>query len=309
MNPFIYSSDNKRYHTLAYYNKRKYSAKIYKAVIDAGLSCPNIDGSKGEGGCIYCLDGSGYFTNEPIISVKQQLKMQIDLIKEKHPNAKITAYFQAFSNTYSDLEMLRKIYEPIIKSKDIVGISIATRADCIDTEIADYLSSICKRTELTVEIGLQTIHDKTAALINRCHTFDEFTVTYDLLANRGIRTCVHIINGLPEENTDMMLKTAQVLGKMKPDAIKIHLLHILAGTKLAQIYENGYYIPMSMEEYAEIVVHQLEFFPAETVIERITGDGPKDKLLAPKWSENKKAVIAAIDKLQVRLNTWQGMNY
>ena len=159
---------------------------------------------------------------------------------------------------------------------------------------------------VTVELGLQTIHDSTAQLINRCHSFEEFKRGYQMLKEAGIRVCVHIINGLPSENEEMMLETAETLGKLHPDGVKIHLMHVIEGTRLAEIYKRGEYIPLEKQQYIEIVIKQLELLPPETVIERITGDGDKKTLLAPDWTKNKRAVLNAIDKKLARRDTWQG---
>lgn len=306
LNTFKFSSDNKRYHTLHYYNMQKYGKRVYKAPINAGFSCPNIDGKKGRGGCIYCDGGSGYFTDSSIVSVREQLKHQIDLIKAKHSDAGINAYFQSYTNTYGDLDTIRERFEPVFDFSEVLAVSVATRADCLQPQILDYLAELSEKTDLTVELGLQTIHDKTAEIINRGHTFSEFEKAFDDLKRLGIRTTVHIINGLPEENEDMMLKTAERLGKMRPDGIKIHLLHVIRGTKLEKMYLDGMYKPMDMENYVDITVRQLEFIHPETVIERLTGDGDKAKLVAPQWSKNKISVLGAIDKRQASIDSFQG---
>ncbi|MBD5080524.1 MAG: TIGR01212 family radical SAM protein [Ruminococcaceae bacterium] len=303
---FPYSSDNKRYHTLHYYNMQKFGERVYKAPINAGFTCPNIDGTKGFGGCIYCDGGSGYFTDSSIIPIKEQLEHQIALIHQKHPKAKINAYFQSYSNTYGNAELIKSRVEPVFDFDDVVSVSIATRADCFKKDVLDHLKELSRKTELTVELGLQTVHDHTAEIINRGHTFSEFQEGYNSLKALGIRTVVHIINGLPDENKDMMLETASVLGKMRPDGVKIHLLHVIKGTKLELMYNEGKYTPLEKEKYVDITVRQLELLPQETVIERLTGDGDKNKLIAPLWSRDKISVLGAIDKLQANLDSYQG---
>lgn len=307
MNTFRFSADNKRYHTLHYYNMRKFGKRVYKAPINAGFTCPNIDGKKGIGGCIYCDGGSGYFTDSAELSVTQQLERQTAIIKAKHPDAKINVYFQSYSNTYTDdVKILRERFEPVLNYPDVAAVSVATRADCFNEEIFAYLSDLSERTSLTVELGLQTVHDKTAEAINRGHGFGEFEAAFRKLKELGIRTTVHIINGLPDESEEMMLETAKLLGQMRPDGVKIHMLHVIKGTALEEMYFKGRYQPLDMETYIEITVRQLELFPAETVIERLTGDGDKNKLTAPAWSKNKIAVLGGIDKLQARLDSFQG---
>lgn len=303
INSFLYSNDNKRYHTLNFHNKKLYERKMFKAVIDAGLTCPNIDGARGVGGCIFCDGGSGYFTNEKNVPICEQIAFERKRIHEKYPDAGIIAYFQAHSNTYCSLSRLKEIISEAIES-GVDGISVATRADCLDDEKTDYLASVS--VPLTVELGLQTIHDETAVRINRCHSFDEFLKGYYLLKGHGIRTCVHIIDGLPGEDKEKMLETAKKLGELRPDGVKIHLLHVIEGTSLADMYNRGEYMPLEKDEYIDIVTEQLSYLPPETVIERITGDGDKSKLIAPLWSADKISVLGGIDKLMKEKNIYQG---
>ncbi len=307
---FGFSDDNKRYHTLNYYNRRKFGKKLYKAAIDAGLGCPNRDGSKGNGGCIFCAGGSGYFTNRAngdiYQSVTKQISAERERILKKHPDSGITAYFQAGSNTYTDADTLRKMLCAAM-SQNVDAIAIATRADCIDEERLTVLRE-CSL-PLTVELGLQTANDDTASLINRCHSFKDFLHGYRLIKDAGIRVCVHIINGLPKEDKKDMLNTARILGQLEPDAVKIHLLHVIEGTALADIYRRGEYLPMTKEDYISIVVSQLEYLPPRCVIERLTGDGDKRTLIAPLWSRDKISVLGGIDLLMARLDTYQGRNF
>lgn len=303
INSFLYSNDNKRYHTLSFHNKKLYERKMFKAVIDAGFTCPNIDGARGVGGCIFCDGGSGYFTNEKNVPVCEQIAFERKRIHEKYPDAGIIAYFQAHSNTYCCLSRLKEIISEAIES-GVDGISVATRADCLDEEKTDYLASVS--VPLTVELGLQTIHDETAVRINRCHSFDEFLKGYNMLKEHGIRTCVHIIDGLPGEDKEKMLETAKKLGELRPDGVKIHLLHVIEGTSLADMYNRGEYMPLEKDEYIDIVAEQLRYLPPETVIERITGDGDKRKLIAPLWSADKISVLGGIDKLMKEKNIYQG---
>lgn len=305
MNPFPYSNDNKRYRSLAYENGRQ-GIKIYKAVIDAGLSCPNIDGTKGVGGCVYCGGGSRYFTASPAVPIDRQLTDELLRIRSKVPDACAVAYFQAHSNTYAPLVRLREMFETALGHEGVCGLAIATRADCLPSDVLDYLSVLNERTNLTVELGLQTVFDETASMINRCHSFSDFCEGYSALKSRGIRVTVHIINGLPGETADMMAETAQTVGKMRPDGVKIHLLHVISSTRLAKMYERGEYEPMSFQAYTNTVVRQLEVLPPETTIERLTGDGERTTLIAPLWSRDKLRVLGTIDRLMAERNTWQG---
>lgn len=304
MNRFIYSDDNKRYHTLYYHNLHTYGGRVFKASIDAGFSCPNIDGSKGRGGCIFCAGGSGYFT-DGTLPAAEQFRREEQRIRIKYPNAKIIAYLQAHTNTYAPISELEKVYIELINA-GAAGLAVATRADCISEETVRLLASL--PVPVTVEIGLQTVHNSTAEKINRCHSYDDFLAGYSLLRGR-VRVCVHIINGLPDESSEMMLETAGRLGELRPDGIKIHLLHVIRGTPLHKIYEGGGYTPMTKEQYIDTVVRQLELIPAQTVIERITGDGDRSSLAAPLWSADKISVLGGIDKRQRELETWQGKYY
>ncbi len=309
INPFTYSDDNKRYHTLNYYNKHKFGKKIFKAVLDCGFTCPNIDGTKGTGGCIFCDSGSGYFTSGTL-SVSQQYEKEKERIFAKYgSDALIIAYFQANTNTYAPVEKLSRLYESVLGFENLTGISIGTRADCLSDEVLDCLERINEKTCLTVELGMQSIHNPTIDFINRCCTHEEFLDGYYRLKKRGIRTCLHIINGLPYENMDMMLETARQTARIKPDAVKIQMLHIINGTRLAVIHNEKPFTILEKDEYIETVVRQLELLPPETVIERITGDGDKSKLIAPLWSADKISVLGGIDKLQAQLDSWQGKFY
>jgi len=309
INPFPYSDDNKRYHTLSYYNRHKFGTKIFKAVLDCGFSCPNIDGTKGIGGCIFCDSGSGYFTSGKL-PIPEQYEKEKERIFAKHgTDALITAYFQANTNTYAPAVKLSELYESVLGSENLAGISIGTRADCLSEEILDCLERLNEKTCLTVELGMQSVHTSTIDFINRCCTHEEFLDGYYRLKKRGIRTCLHIINGLPNETADMMLETARQTAYMKPHAVKIQMLHIIRGTRLASLHtENPFYI-LEKNEYIEIVARQLELLPPETVIERITGDGDKSKLIAPMWSADKISVLGGIDKMQAQLDSWQGKLY
>lgn len=307
-NPFRFSLDNKRYHTLNYYNKTVFGKKIYKAVLDCGFTCPNIDGNKGTGGCIFCDGGSGYFTDRSL-SVKEQLEAEKKRIYNKYGDVPIIAYFQANTNTYAPVETLRKVYFSALETAGICGISIGTRADCLPDNVLDLLSELNEKTTLTVELGMQTVHEKTIEKINRCCTHSEFLDGYFRLKKRNIRTCLHIINGLPDETPKMITETALRTAELQPDAVKLQMLHVIKGTKLENIYNQGKIHMLTKDEYIDITVRQLELLPPETVIERITGDGDKSKLVSPLWSADKISVLGAIDKKLVELDTWQGKYY
>ncbi len=307
MSKFIYSNNNKRYHTLAYYNAG-HGGKIFKAALDADFTCPNIDGTRGVGGCTYCSGGSGYFTRGEL-DVKAQLESEIARIRKKTPNAKICAYFQANSCTYGDLAHLKSVYDAAASHPDVAALAIGTRADCISEEIADLLAEYGEKMPVTVELGLQSAFDETAEKINRCHTFAEFERGFALLRERGIRICVHLINSLPGETPEMMRESARILGKMRPDAVKIHMLHIIKGTPMCDAFEAGKIALLSREEYVDAVISQLKVLPPETVIERLTGDGDKKTLTAPMWSADKIATLAMIDRKMAENDTYQGIDF
>lgn len=308
-NPFKYACDNKRYNTLNYYNKQNFGKKIYKAVIDLGLTCPNMDGSKGTGGCIFCDGGSGYFTHGEK-DVKAQLTLEKERICSKYgEDAEFIAYFQANTNTYAPVDFLRKAYYAALEFPNVFGISIGTRGDCLSDDIISLLSEINRETHLTVELGMQSCHEKTITLINRCCTHEEFKRGYYKLKNAGIRTCLHVINGLPFESENDMIETAKEVAVLSPDAVKLQMLHVIKGTRLAEMYSKGDFRLLERDEYIDIIVKQLEVIPPEIVIERITGDGDKRKLIAPMWSADKIAVLGGIDKRLAQLDTWQGKLY
>ena len=306
-NKFKFSDDNKRYHTYNYYLKHRFGQKVFKVPLNVDLGCPNRDGTKGVGGCIFCsAKMSGDFAGNPCDDIKTQFDQIKEKMHHKWQDGLYIPYFQAGSNTYSNVETLREMYYTALGFENVVGLSIATRADCITEEIASLLQEISQKTYLTVELGLQSIHDRTADLCNRCHTYEDFLKGFNLLKDRDIKVCVHIINGLPYENRDMMIQTAQTVGSLGIHSIKIHLLHILKGTKLAQMYENGEFEALSMEEYVDIVCEQLERLPPEVIVQRVTGDGAKDDLIAPLWSLKKFCVMNEIDKKMARENLYQG---
>ena len=277
---------DKRYHSLDYEMKARYGHKIYKIALDGGFTCPNRDGLIDTRGCIFCsAGGSGDFAASRNQSITEQIEEGKQLLAGKHlsgqpeigskesPMSCYIAYFQAFTNTYAPVEVLREKFEPFIGLPGTVGLSIATRADCLPPEVLDYLEEIARRTDLTVELGLQSAFDSTGERINRCHSYAEFTAAVTELKKRGIRVCVHLIDGLPGEDRAMMLETVRRVAELPVDAVKLHLLYIIKGTVMGQEYLEGKVRELSMEEYVGIVCDQLELLPPEVVIERIPGGG------------------------------------
>lgn len=304
---FIYSDDNKRYHTWNYHLRHKFGCKVMKIALNAGFTCPNIDGTKGYGGCTYCSEmGSGDFAGKAEDTILMQFEEVKKRMHNKWKEGKYMPYFQAHTNTYADVETLKSRFEPVLRQQDIVGISIATRADCLGDDVLEYLSELNKRTYLIVELGLQSIYDKTGERINRCHTFNEFLDGYNELKERNINTCVHLIDGLPGETHEMMIESAKRVGELNPHCVKLHLLHLLSGTVMAKQYERGEFSLLERDEYVDIIIRQLEVLPPETVIQRLTGDGGRETLIGPLWSLKKFEVLNAIDKEMEKRDTWQG---
>ena len=307
---FKYTLDNKRYHTLNYYLKNKFNCKVYKVSINAGFTCPNIDGTKGYGGCIYCSkSGSGEHGGNPQDDLVKQFYDVKNVIDKKWPNSKYIAYFQARTNTYAPLEVLKSKYEEVLKIDNVIGLSIATRCDAITDDTLDYLEELNKRTYLTIELGLQTIHEKTSKLINRGHTLKEFDTMVKKLRDRNIEVVVHIINGLPYETEDMMLNTIKHLNKLDIQGIKIHMLNIVKDTTLETLYNKEHFHILTKEEYIDIVIKQLELLKPEIVIHRITSDPDISTLVEPTWLLKKFCLLNDIDKEMVKRNTYQGRYY
>ncbi len=306
-NTFIYSDSNKRYHSLDYFYKHKFGKKVCKISLNGGFTCPNKDGSKGTGGCIYCSkSGSGDFAgsvNKDIVTQFQEIKEEM---KKKWQDTLYIGYFQANTNTYAKVEVLKQKYEPILKQDKVIGLSIATRPDAISEECIEYLKDLHQRTYLTIELGLQTIHEKTSRFINRGHDLACFEQMVKRLRQEKLNVVVHIINGLPGENKEMMLETVKYLNKLDIQGIKIHMLHIVKNTKLADLYEEEKFPLLTQEEYVDIVCDQLELLRPEIVIHRLTGDPDKKELIAPNWVLKKVCVLNDIDKELARRRTYQG---
>ena len=303
---FLYSDSNKRYHTLDYFYKHKFGCKVFKISLNAGFTCPNIDGTLGTRGCIYCSPlGSGEFAGKPCDDLIKQFNDVKSMMSSKW-SGKYIGYFQARTNTYAPLDVLKEKYEAILKLDDVVGLSIATRPDCISDECLDYLSDLNKRTFLTVELGLQSIHEATNKLINRCHSLDCFVNMVNKLRERNINVVVHIINGLPYETKDMMLETIRFINRLDIQGVKIHMLHIVKNTDLAKLYHEKPFHVLTRDEYVNIVCDQLELLRPEIVINRITGDPKKEDLIEPSWLLKKFCVLNEIDKEMVRRDSYQG---
>ncbi len=304
---FKYSNTNKRYHTLDYFYKEKFNSKVFKVSLNANFTCPNIDGTVGYGGCIYCSkSGSGEYAGNKDDSLEEQFISIRDMMLKKWPKAKYIGYFQAHTNTYAPVEELKKMHDIILKQDNVIGLSLATRCDAITDECLDYLENLSKKTYLTIELGLQTTKEATSKLINRCHTLECFETMVKKLRARKINVVVHIINGLPYETKDDMLNTVKYLNELDIQGIKIHALSILKDTPLADLYKKEKFKVLSKEEYIDIVVSQLELLRPEIVIHRLTADPKLDDLIEPTWLIKKVSLLNDIDKEMVRRDTYQG---
>lgn len=300
----------KRFLSLDSVLKSGFGAKVVKIPLNAGFSCPNRDGAKGFGGCIYCSSSlSGEFAGNPRQSLKDQFDSGKAQYLKKWGDTLYMAYLQAGTNTYAPYERLKAVFGEAISIPDSVGLSVATRADCIEPRVADLLADISEKTYLTVELGLQSSSDDTALRINRGHTYAEFLAGYRLLRERGIRVCIHIINGLPGEARADMLKTARDVAALRPYEVKIHSLYIAANTKAALMWASGELEAIDREEYIKTVCDQLEILPPDTAIGRLTGDGDRSTLLAPLWTRDKRGVLNGIDKELAARGSRQGIRY
>lgn len=298
---------DKRFHTWNYEMRQQFNTKVFKVMLDAGFTCPNRDGSIATGGCTFCsARGSGDFAGSRRDDLVTQFNKIRDLQHLKWPEAKYIGYFQAYTNTYAPVEELREYYELILQQPGVVGLSIATRPDCLPDDVVNYLAELNTRTYLWVEMGLQTIHEETSRLINRAHDTKCYEEAVQKLRDRGIRVCAHIIHGLPQETHAMMLDTVQAVGDMDVQGIKIHLLHLMRKTPMVKQYEAGLLRFLEKDEYVSLIVDSLELLPTDMIIHRLTGDAPRDLLIEPLWSLKKWEVLNAIDDELVRRDTWQG---
>lgn len=309
-NKFKYSDSNKRYYTLDYFYKHKFNSKVFKVSLNAGFTCPNKDGKVGYGGCIYCSKtGSGEYAGDVSKDLITQFNEVKDIMLRKWKDAKYIGYFQANTNTYADINTLKEKYEQILSLPNVIGLNIATRPDAIEKDCLDYLEELSKRTYLTIELGLQTIHEKTSILINRCHTLECFENMVNELRKRNINVVVHIINGLPYETKEMMVDTVKYLSKLDIQGIKIHALSIIKNTKLSEMYKKDKFKLLTRSEYIDIVCDQLEYLRSDIVVNRITGDPKVSDLIEPDWLIKKVTIINDIDKEMKKRNTYQGINF
>jgi len=311
MNRFPYTYDNKRYYTFNYYLKETYGKKVAKISLNGNFTCPNRDGKLSYGGCTFCSDeGSGDFAG----NVQDDLFKQFDDIKAKQglkwKDTYYIAYFQAFTNTYAPLDILKECFDPFTEIDEIKALAIGTRPDCLEDDTIAYLDSLTSKVDVWLELGLQTTYDHTAQLFNRCYDYEVFLDTLSRLEKTNIKVCVHMINGLPYEDKEMMLNNIKRLSHLKGiDAIKIHMLHLIKGSTMAKEYEDKPWPLLSKDEYIELVVEQLSYLPKDMIIQRLTGDAKKEDLLAPLWTLKKIDVLNGIDQYMTKHDICQGDKY
>ena len=302
--------NGKPYHSFDYMLKERFGEKIYKVALNGGMTCPNRDGTLGNRGCIFCsAGGSGDFAGNRQDSITQQIEKQASSIRQKRGVAKFIAYFQAYTNTYAPVDYLRKIYTEAISHPDIVAVSIGTRPDCLDKDILQLLDELNQKKPVWIELGLQTIHETTAQYIRRGYPLSCFEQAVSELRKRNLDVIVHTILGLPSENRNDILSTIEYLNHQDVQGIKLQLLHVLKGTDLADDYLAGKFQVYTMEEYLDLVIDCLEYLNPEIVIHRLTGDGPKDLLIAPLWSSAKRTVLNTLHRKCKLQHSFQGKKY
>lgn len=297
----------KPYHSLDYMLRERFGEKVYKVTLNGGMSCPNRDGKLGTRGCIFCsAGGSGDFAADSSLSITEQIDRQISILSAKRPIHKYIAYFQAFTNTYAPVEYLEKIFTEALSHPGIAALSIGTRPDCLGKDVVTLLSRLNRQKPVWVELGLQTIHEKTAAYIRRGYPLSCFEDTVKRLRSEDIEVIVHTILGLPGESTQDILNTMEYLNHQDIQGIKLQLLHVLRGTDLASDYEKGLFCTYERDEYISLVISCLEHLRPDMVIHRITGDGPKDLLISPLWASRKREVLNLLHHQMKENHNYQG---
>jgi uncharacterized protein len=302
--------DPNRYYDLNTYYREIFGCRVQKISLDAGLSCPNRDGTISTGGCIFCNErGSGTGASAKHLSITAQLEEGKKRLRQRYKAQKFIAYFQSFSNTYAPIDTLSRLYREALTVEGVVGLSIGTRPDCVNEEVVSLLAGFTPNRLIWVEYGLQSVHDETLKRINRGHDFRCFEQAVHATQGKGIKICAHIILGLPGETTDQMLETAKVISLLGIDGVKLHLLYVIKGTPLEKEYREGRYRCLEQEEYIDIVRRFLEFLPPKMVIQRLTGDPHPGELVAPAWSLKKQETIAQLKAKMGEENSWQGKNF
>ena len=297
--------NGRRYYSLDCYLKETFGEKLYKLSLSGGMTCPNRDGKLSTEGCIFCSEGGSGDFAAPCMDISSQIEYAKNLVKDKFQGDKYIAYFQSYTNTYADTEYLEKIFMPVIKRDDIAVLSIATRPDCLENDKIRLIADLAKIKPVWIELGLQTIHQKTADFINRGYELECYDKIVERLKNIGVNVITHIILGLPNESREEMLETAEYVGKVT-DGIKIQLLHVLKNTKLAEMYQSGYFRTLDEDEYISLVGDVIGVLPENVVIHRLTGDVPRKILVSPEWSYRKRTILNMINSELKTRDTRQG---
>ena len=296
-----------RYYDLNTYFREHFGCRVQKIAVDAGLTCPNRDGTIARNGCIYCnARGSGSGAHAQGQSITQQILDGKQVLTRRYKARKFIAYFQSFSNTYAPIETLKQLYGEALSIKDLVGLSIGTRPDCVDEPVLALLQDYAERYLIWIEYGLQSVHDQTLRIINRGHNFQCFQRAVQVTQKRGINICAHVILGLPHENRRQMLETAKQLADMGINGLKLHLLYVVKGTRLEELYRQGRYQCLPQQKYVDLVCDFLEYIPDDVVIQRLTCDPHPEELVAPAWSSQKSATLNHIRATLKARDSWQG---
>jgi uncharacterized protein len=299
-----------RYCSFNSYLLKRFGERVQKVTLDAGLGCPNRDGTRGSGGCIYCdRFGSGSDARSHYPDVRSQALAGMERLGRRYKAQKFIAYFQSFSNTYAPTRTLRALYDQAADLPQVVGLAVGTRPDCLTEEVLDLLASYTPRLMVWLELGLQSVHDTTLRAINRGHDYGEFLEGYQLARRYPLQICVHVIIGLPEEDREMVLTTARQVARLKPDGIKIHSLYVNTGTILEDLYRKGQYAPWEQDEFVQAACDFLEILPLEVVVQRLTGDPRPQELVAPQWARRKEETLRLIQRELEHRGAWQGKKY
>lgn len=302
--------NGKRYHSLNYFLREKFGEKVFKISLDGGFSCPNRDGKISKGGCVFCSErGSGDYAGDRHLSISDQFDDIKEMMAKKWKSGKYIAYFQAYTNTYAPIDVLKQKYEEALKQEGVVALAIATRPDCLGDEVLDLLEDINKKFYVWVELGLQTCNDETARKINRGYKLEVFEDAIKRLKERNIDFVVHSIFGLPGETKEDMLKTVDYIAHSGAQGVKFHLLHLMKGTPLVKLYERGELEFLEEEDYIDLLCKSVEMLPQEMVIHRLTGDAPRDLLIGPMWSLKKWEILNAIDRTMEENDVYQGKKF
>lgn len=300
----------KAYNSLNYFLRKKFGEKVFKISLDAGFSCPNRDGTVSRGGCIFCSErGAGDFAGNRCFSIEEQFKDMKAMMSKKWKDGKYIAYFQAYTNTYAPIQVLREKYEEAIRQEGVVALAIATRPDCLSEEVLSLLEELNKKVYIWIELGLQTINEETAAIINRGYALKTFEEAVNNLNRRNIHIVVHTIFGLPEEDKEDMLDTVKYLSRLPINGVKFHLLHLMKNTPLVELYNKGKLKFMEEEEYIELICEAVSLLPENVVIHRLTGDSPREALIGPMWSLKKWDILNSIDRKFIEKDLYQGLYF